>query len=59
VNVAAVAQDSLRVCGGMSNTLGVLEAVWDSGVTVAVDEAQNEEGAGGPSTLATGHTIYL
>ncbi len=28
----------------MSNTLIVLEAVWDSGVTVAADEALNEGG---------------
>ncbi len=38
---AAVAPVPLRVGGGVSSTLIVLEAVWDSGMTVAADEAQN------------------
>ncbi len=46
---AAVAPVPLNVGGGVSNTLIVLEAVWDSGVTVAADEARNKG-----STLATG-----
>jgi hypothetical protein len=42
VEPAAVAPVPLRVSGGVSNTLIVLEAVWDSGMTVATDEARNE-----------------
>jgi hypothetical protein len=54
IEPAAVAPVPLRVGGGVSNTLIVLEAVWpgDSGVTVAADEARNEGAR--PSTLATG-----
>ncbi len=32
-------------CGSISKTPIILEAVWDSGVTVAADEARNERGA--------------
>ena len=45
VEPAAVALVPLRVGGGVSKTLIVLEAVWDRGVTVASDEARNERGA--------------
>jgi hypothetical protein len=45
VEPAAVAPVQLRVGGGVSNTPTVLKAVWDGGVTVAVDEARNEGGA--------------
>jgi hypothetical protein len=45
VEPAAVFLVPLRVGGGVSNTLVLLEAVWDSRVTVAADEAQNEGGA--------------
>jgi hypothetical protein len=45
VEPAAVAPVPLRVGEGVSNTPIVLEAVWDSGVTVAADEARNEGGA--------------
>jgi hypothetical protein len=41
VEPAAIAPVPLRVGGGVSNTLIVLVAVWDSGVIVAADEAQN------------------
>ncbi len=41
---AAVAPVPLRVGGGTSKTLIVLEAVWNRGVTVASDETQNEGG---------------
>ena len=44
VEPAAVAPVPLRVGGGVSKTRIVLEAVWDRGVTVAVDEARNERG---------------
>jgi hypothetical protein len=44
VEPAAVAPVPLRVGRGVSNTPIVLEAVWDSGVTVAADEARNEGG---------------
>ena len=57
VEPAAVAPVPLRVGRAVSNTLIVLEAVWDSGVTIAADEARNEGGApraARPSTLATG-----
>jgi hypothetical protein len=40
-----VAPVPLRVGGGVSNTPIVLEVEWDSGVTVAYDEARNEGGA--------------
>ncbi len=52
VEPAAVAPVPLRVGRAVSYTPVVLEAVWDSGVTIAADEARNE--GGGPSTLATG-----
>ena len=42
---AAVAPVPLRVGRNVSNTTIVLEAVWDSGVTVATDEARDEGGA--------------
>jgi hypothetical protein len=45
VEPAAVVPVPLRVGGGVSNTPIVLEAVWDSWVTVAADEARNEGGA--------------
>ena len=45
VEPAAVAPVPLRVGRGVSNTPIVLEAVWDSWVTVAADEARNEGGA--------------
>jgi hypothetical protein len=45
VEPAAVAPVPLRVGGGVSIPLSVLEAVWDSGVTVAADEARNKGGA--------------
>jgi hypothetical protein len=45
VEPAAVAPVPLRVGGGVSKTLIVLEAVWDRGVTVASDVARNERGA--------------
>jgi hypothetical protein len=45
VEPAAVTPVPLRVCGGVSKTQIVLEAVWDSGETVAADEARNEGGA--------------
>ncbi len=44
IEPAAVALVLLRVSGGMSNTLIVLEAIWGSGVTVAANEARNEGG---------------
>ncbi len=51
----AVAPVPLRVGGGVSNTLIVLEAVWDSEVNVAADEARNEgEAVACTSTLASG-----
>ena len=45
VEPAAVAPVPLRVGRAVSNTPIVLEAEWDSGVTVAADEARNEGGA--------------
>jgi hypothetical protein len=39
IEPAAVAPVPLRVGGGVSNTPNVLEAVWDSGATVAANEA--------------------
>jgi hypothetical protein len=45
VEPAAVALVPLRIGGGVSNTPIVLEAVWDSGVTAAADEARIERGA--------------
>ncbi len=42
VEPAADAPVPLRVSGSVSNTPIVLEAVWDSEVTVAADEAWNE-----------------
>ncbi len=45
IEPAAVSPVPLRVGGGASKTSIVLEAVWNSGVTVAADEAQNEGGA--------------
>jgi hypothetical protein len=45
VEPAAVAPVLLCVSEGVSKTPIVLEAVWDNGVTVAADEALNEEGA--------------
>jgi hypothetical protein len=55
VEPAAVALVPLRVGGCESNTLIVLEAVWDSGVTVAANEALNEgRTVACTSTLATG-----
>ncbi len=42
---AAVAPVPLRVGGGASKTLIVLEAVWNRGVTVAADKIRNEGGA--------------
>ncbi len=45
VEPAAVAPVPLRVGRGVSNTPTVLEAVWDSGLTVATDEARDEGGA--------------
>ncbi len=45
VEPAAVAPVPLRVGRGASKTPIVLEAVWNSGVTVAVDETRNEGGA--------------
>ncbi len=52
VEPAAVAPVPLRVGGGTSKTLIVLEAVWNRGVTVAVNETRNEGAR--PSTFATG-----
>ena len=54
VEPAAVAPVPLRVGRGVSNTPIVLEAVWDSWVTVAADEARNEGPGARPSTLVTG-----
>ncbi len=45
VEPAAVAPVPLRVGGGVSNTPIVLEAVWDSGMTVAADEALDKGSA--------------
>ncbi len=45
VEPAAVAPVPLRVGGGDSKTLIVLEAVLNSGVTVAADETRNDWGA--------------
>ncbi len=44
VDPAAVAPVPLRVGGGASKNPIVLEAVWNSGVTVAADETRNEGG---------------
>ncbi len=45
VEPAAVAPVPLRVGGGASKTVIVLEAVWNRVVTVAADETRNEGGA--------------
>ena len=45
VEPAAVAPVPLRVGRAVSYKPVVLEAVWDSGVTIAADEARNEGGA--------------
>ncbi len=45
IEPAAIAPVPLRVGGGVSKMLIVLEAVWDRGVTVAADETRNERGA--------------
>jgi hypothetical protein len=50
VEPAAVAPVPLRVGGGVSKTLIVLEAVWDHGVTVAADCRKT---AGGTRTVTT------
>ena len=44
VEPAAVTLVPGRVGGGVSKTPVVLEAVWDSGVPIAADEARNEGG---------------
>ncbi len=54
IEPASVAPVPLRVGGGVSNTPIILEAVWDSGVTVATDEERNEGGAAARNrTMAT------
>jgi hypothetical protein len=50
VELVVVTPVPLRVSGGVSKTPIVLEAVWDSGVTVAADEARNE--GAHPTTFA-------
>ena len=45
VEPAAVSLVPGRVGGGVSKTPVVLEAVWDSGVPIAADEARNEGSA--------------
>ncbi len=57
VEPAAVARVPLRVGGGVSKTLIVLEAAWDGGATVASDEAQNEGGGAPARWRLVGHRI--
>ncbi len=58
IEPAAVSPVPLRVCGGTFKTPIVLEAVWNSEVTVAADEARNEGGRA-PARSRQGRCIVV